>query len=196
MIKLNFLYRINFCLRIILTRFDRSFDHINILLCNDFAQLSFVDDVALYSKILRFSSVIKLTDNAMYFYFIEIIVLTQIMRQQKKSLMICQFRETLSQFRNDFISQNNWKFLLKRIKINLLSATMKSFEKTLRLYFRNKKIREYNFTRLQNMNQFVMKIQIKNENKDVKNALWKNVKRLNQKLLLSRKSRMMLTWNQ
>ena len=73
---------------------------------------------------------------------------------------------------------------------------MKSFEKTLRLYFRNEKIREYNFTRLQNLNQFVMKIQIKNENKDVKNASWKNVERLNQKLLLSRKSRMMLTWNQ
>ena len=196
MIEFNFLYRIDFRLRVILTRSDRSFDHMNILLCDDFAQLSFVDDVALYSKILRFSSVIKLTDNAMYFHFIEIIVLTQIMRQQKESLMIRQFRETFFQLRNDFISQDNWKFLLKRIKNNLSSATMKSFEKTLRLYFRNEKIKEYNFTRLQNLNQFVMKFQIKNENKDVKNASWKNVERLNQKLLLSRKSRMMLTWNQ
>ena len=196
MIKFNFLYRIDLRLRVILTRSDRSFDHMNILLCDDFAQLSFVDDVALYSKILRFSSVIKLTDNAMYLHFIEIIVLTQIMRQQKESLMIRQFRETFFQLRNDFISQDNWKFLLKRIKNNLSSATMKSFEKTLRLYFRNEKIREYNFTRLQNLNQFVMKIQIKNENKDVKDASWKNVERLNQKLLLSRKSRMMLTWNQ
>ena len=196
MIEFNFLYRIDFRLRVILTRFNRSFDHMNILLCDDFAQLSFVDDVALYSKILRFSFVIKLTDNAMYFHFIEIIVFTQIMRQQKESLMIRQFRETLSQLRNDFISQDNWKFLLKRVKNNLSSATMKSFEKTLRLYFRNKKIREYNFTRLQNLNQLVMKIQIKNESKDVKDASWKNVERLNQKLLLSRKSRMMLTWNQ
>ena len=196
MIEFNFLYRIDLRLRVILTRSDRSFDHMNILLCDDFAQLSFVDDVALYSKILRFSSVIKLTDNAMYFHFIEIIVLTQIMRQQKESLMIRQFRETFFQLRNDFISQDNWKFLLKRIKNNLSSATMKSFEKTLRLYFRNEKIKEYNFTRLQNLNQFVMKFQIKNENKDVKNASWKNVERLNQKLLLSRKSRMMLTWNQ
>ena len=47
---------------------------------------------------------------------------------------------------------------------------MKSFEKTLRLYFRNEKIREYNFTRLQNLNQLVMKIQIKNESKNVKDA--------------------------
>ena len=107
MIKFNFLYRIDLRLRVILTRSDRSFDHMNILLCDDFAQLSFVDDVALYSKILRFSFVIKLTDNAMYFHFIEIIVLTQIMRQQKESLIIRQFRETFSQLRNDFISQNN-----------------------------------------------------------------------------------------
>ena len=85
MIEFNFLYRIGFCLRVILTRFDYSFDHINILLRNNFAQLFSVDDVALYLKVLRFSSIIKLTNNAIYFDFIEIIVFTQIVRQQEKS---------------------------------------------------------------------------------------------------------------
>ena len=130
MIEFTFLYRIDFRLRVILTRFDYSFDQINILLCNNLTQLFFVNDVTLYLKVLRFSSMIKLTNNAMYFWFIEIIVFTQIIRQ-KKSLIICQFRETFFQFKNNFISQTNWNFLLKQIKNNLLFATVKSFKKVL-----------------------------------------------------------------
>ena len=93
MIKFNFLYRIDFRLRVIMTRFNCSFNHMDVSLCDDFAQLFFVDDFTLYSKIFKFSFVIKLTDNAMYFHFIEIIVFTQIMRQQENSLIISQFRE-------------------------------------------------------------------------------------------------------
>lgn len=80
MVGFNFLYRIDLRLRSIFARPDQYFGGMNILLGGDFAQLSPVGDSALYSKINKQSSVIKLVAKKGYDAFTDTIVLTESMR--------------------------------------------------------------------------------------------------------------------
>lgn len=122
-------------------------------------------------------------------------MLKQIMRQQKNFESIRQFRDTLFQLRNDFISFENWQFLLIRAKNFFFAKIWQKFDNALRLYFRNEKMRKYNWARFLKFGKFVIKIEAKNVDKSAKKASWNDAERLNQKLLFFQKIRMMLTWN-
>lgn len=195
MIGLNFLLRIDSRLRSILAQPDRPFGGINVLLCGDFAQLSPVGDAALYAKVTKNFSVQKLAAKKLYEAFDKTIVLKQIMRQQGKTESARQFRDTLSQLRDGPISPENWQFLLTRAKDYLPAGIWQEFDRALRLYFRNEEVREYNWTRLRELGSPVMKIEAKNVGKGAKDASLEDAGRLDQELLLSRGSRVMLTWN-
>lgn len=195
MVGFNFLYRIDLRLRSIFARPNQYFRGMNILLGGDFAQLSPVGDSALYSKINKQSSVIKLVAKKADDVFTKTIVLTESMRQQGEDATACQFRDTLSQLRDGPISEENWRFLLTWAKESLPSGTWQQFDDALRLYFRNEELREHNWSRLEKLGRPVMKIRAKNVGKGAKDAFWDDAGRLDKELLLSKGSRVMITWN-
>lgn len=77
MLRLRFLYKIDFRLRAILAELEQHFGGMNILLCEDFAQLSPVDDISLYSRPNHTSLELQIVMTA-YLVFNESIFLTQL----------------------------------------------------------------------------------------------------------------------
>jgi hypothetical protein len=106
MIELRFLYKIDYKLRAICVQFDRFFDEMNVMLCENFAQLSFVKDTSLYSRSRHSSSKTLIVMNV-YRAFKKFFFLMKLMRQQEISSSAIQFRKTLNQMRDDLIFLNN-----------------------------------------------------------------------------------------
>jgi hypothetical protein len=106
MIDLRFLYKLNCRLRAICAEFDRFFDEMNIMLCDNFAQLSFVENTSMYSH-SRHSNSKLLIAQTIYRAFDQFIFLTRSMRQNENSSTARQSRETLIEMRNESISLIN-----------------------------------------------------------------------------------------
>lgn len=84
---------------------------------------------------------------------------------------------------------------MTRAKESLPLGTWQEFDDALRLYFRNGEVREHNWSRFEKLGRPVMKIWAKNVGKGAKDASWDDAGRLDEELLLSKESRVMMTWN-
>ena len=103
MLKFRFLFKINSKFRIICVEFEKHFDDINILFCDDFVQLFSIENIFLY---FQFRYMIFDFQIAIFAYmtFIEFIFLTQLMRQNEMSNFANRFRITLTQIRDESMS--------------------------------------------------------------------------------------------
>jgi hypothetical protein len=102
MIDLRLLYKLNCRLRAICAKFDRFFDEMNIMLCDDFIQLSFVENTSMYFHFRHFNSKLLIAQT-IYRAFDQFIFLTRSMRQNENSSTARQFRETLIEMRDESI---------------------------------------------------------------------------------------------
>ena len=102
-IDAQILYQIDRQLRQITCNHNVFYERINILFCDDFGQLPLVLAIPLYSTLSHKNEHI-LTSHRAYTTIDQMVILTQIMRQQNNSPTAVQFRETLNQLRNDPIS--------------------------------------------------------------------------------------------
>jgi hypothetical protein len=118
MIELRFLYRIDYKLRAIFVQLDRFFDDLNIMLCENFAQLSSMKNTSFYSQSRHFNSKILIAINV-YQVFKKSIFFIKLMRQEEMSSSTVQFRDTLLEMRDNSVSADNWQFLLTRSKERL-----------------------------------------------------------------------------
>lgn len=107
MIECNFFIYIDRRLRVILTRFNYLFENINFFSCNNFIQLFFIFNIALYFKFYFKINIEKFAIRKFYKIFDEIIMLKQIISQQKNSKFVSQFCNTLFQLRNKHIFIEN-----------------------------------------------------------------------------------------
>ena len=82
MLKFRFLFKINSRFRIICIKFEKYFDDMNILFCDDFVQLFSIENIFLY---FQFRYIIFDFQIAIFAYmiFIKFIFLTQLMRQNE-----------------------------------------------------------------------------------------------------------------
>ncbi len=83
------------------------FEDLFILFCNDFDQLSSISDRALYNSHVTSLFTKTLTDLQTYLAFDQIIVLSQIMKQQDENAESRQFREILNELQDDKLSSEN-----------------------------------------------------------------------------------------
>jgi hypothetical protein len=102
MIDLRLLYKLNCRLRAICAKFDRFFDEMNIMLCDDFAQLFSVDDISMYFHSRHFNSKLLIAQT-IYRAFDQFVFLTRSMRQNEDSSTARKFRETLIEMRDESI---------------------------------------------------------------------------------------------
>jgi hypothetical protein len=82
MIDLRFLYKLNCRLRAIYAKLDRFFDKMNIMLCDNFAQLFFVDDTSMYFHFRHFNSKLLITQT-IYRAFDQFVFFTKSMSRMK-----------------------------------------------------------------------------------------------------------------
>ncbi len=101
MIDLKTLHYIDQCFHQIHARSNVFLKNLFILFCNNFDQLSLISDWALYNFHVTFFFTKALTDLQTYLTFDQIIVLSQIMRQQDENAESWQFREILNELQDD-----------------------------------------------------------------------------------------------
>jgi hypothetical protein len=164
MIDLLFLYKLNCRLRAIYAEFDRFFDEMNIMLCDDFAQLSFVENISMYFHSRHFNSKLLMTQT-IYRAFDQFIFLTKSMRQNENSSTVQQFRETLIEMRDESIFLINWQFLQIRSRKRLIFQKWANFTHAFRLYARNINFVKYNLKTLKRLNCSMLKIYVNHQKK-------------------------------
>jgi len=107
MIDLKTLHYIDQHFRQIHARSNVFFKDLFILFCDDFDQLSSISDRALYNSHVTSLFTKALTDLQAYLAFNQIVVLSQIIRQQDENAESQQFREILNELRDDKLSSEN-----------------------------------------------------------------------------------------
>ncbi len=194
MIDMRLLYKLNCRLRAICAKLDRFFDDMNILLCDDFAQLSSVDDTLMCSHFRHFNSKLLIAQT-IYRAFDQFVFLTRSMRQNEDSSTVRNFRETLIEMRDESISLINWQFLQSRSRERLISQEWAKFTHALRLYARNIDFVKYNLNALKRLNCSMLKINVNHQEKEASEKSNENAEKLNKKLFIFIDSRVMLIWN-
>ncbi len=190
MIDLRLLYKLNCRLRAICAKSNRFFDEMNIMLCDDFAQLSLVEDTSIYSQ-SRISSLEMLIVQIAYRAFDQFIFLIKLMRQNEDSSTAQRFRETLNEMRDEFISLFNWQFLQTRSRKRLTSKKWIRFDNALRLYARNVDFSKYNLQALKRFNRSVIKINANHQEKKASEKSNENAERLSKEFMISVNFRVM-----
>ena len=104
------------------------------------------------------SHVDEIKGQQLYQMFNKTIRLTQIMRQQGDDPISIQFQQTLSELRENKLSQEGWGFLCTRVANQLSSAELASMDNALRLYFTKAEVHERNSTKLAALNWPIKKI--------------------------------------
>ena len=171
------------------------FKSLFILFCNDFDQLSLISDRALYNSHVMFLFTKALTDLQTYLAFDQIIVLSQIMKQQDENAESQQFHEILNELQDNKLNSENRDFLLTHVKKNMILKSWIDFNEALHLYIIRHEINKYNFNCLEWLNQLIIKICIKHADKRTKKISFNNADKLSCILLLSRDAQVMLTFN-
>jgi hypothetical protein len=194
MIDLRLLYKLNCKLRAICAEFDRFFDEMNIMLCDDFAQLSFVENTSMYFHSRHFNSKLLIAQT-IYRAFNQFIFLTRSMKQNENSSIARQFRQTLIEMRDESIFLINWQFLQTRLKKRLISQKWAKFTHALRLYARNINFVKYNLKKLKRWNCSMLKINANHQAKERNEKFDENVEKLNKELFIFINFRVMLIWN-
>ena len=171
------------------------FENLFILFCDDFDQLSSISDQALYNSHVMFLFMKALINLQTYLAFDQIVVLSQIMRQQDENAESRQFCEILNELQDNKLSSENWNFLLTHVKKNMILRSWIDFNEALHLYIIRHKINEYNFNCLEWLNQSIIKICIKHANKEAKKISFNDADKLSCTLLFSRDAQVMLMFN-
>ncbi len=120
MIDLKILHYIDQCFHQIHAQSNVFFESLFILFCNDFDQLSLISDWALYNSHVTFLFMKALINLQTYFAFDQIIVLSQIMKQQDENIESQQFHDILNELQDNKLSSENWNFLLTCVKKNMI----------------------------------------------------------------------------
>ncbi len=136
-----------------------------------------------------------LTDLQTYLTFDQIIVLSQIMRQQDENAESQQFHEILNELQDNKLNSENWSFLLTHVKKNMILKSWINSNKVLHLYVIRHEIDEYNFNCLEWLNQLIIKICVKHADKKVKKISFDDADKLSCTLLFSKDAQVMLTFN-
>jgi ATP-dependent DNA helicase PIF1 len=128
MIGLGALHRVDQRLRQIFpTKQDEWFGGLNVLLLGDFCQLPPVLERALYHPVDNNVSIEYHHGKRAYESFTATDVLTQVMRQQGDDEESHQFRQALNELRNDTVTEQNWKLLLSRTKMEVGTTEVQRF---------------------------------------------------------------------
>ncbi len=162
------------------------FKNLFILFCNNFDQLSSISNWTLYNFHVMFLFMKALNDLQTYLTFDQIIILSQIMKQQDENAESQQFWNFLNELQNNKLSSENWSFLLTHMKKNMILKSWIDFNKALHLYVIKHEINEYNFNCFKQLNQSIIKICIKHTDKKVKKISFNDVDKLSCTLLLSK----------
>ncbi len=136
-----------------------------------------------------------LTDLQTYLTFDQIIVLSQIMRQQDENAESQQFHEILNELQDNKLNSENWSFLLTHVKKNMILKSWINSNEVLHLYVIRHEIDEYNFNCLEWLNQLIIKICVKHADKKVKKISFDDADKLSCTLLFSKDAQVMLTFN-
>ncbi len=171
MIDLRFLYKLNCRLQEIYAKLDRIFDEINIMLCDDFIQLFFVNDISIYFHSRHFNSKLLIAQT-IYWVFDYFVLFSRLMKQNEDSNIVWKFRETLIEMRDELIFLINWQFFQTRSKERWNFQESVKFTHALHLYTRNIKCVKYNLNALKRLNCLMLKISVNHQKKKrVKNRM-------------------------
>ena len=126
--------------------------------------------------------------------FTEMVILTEVMRQQGDSSSAQQFREVLSQLRDGPHSRESWQFLLSRTRENLDVKVRTVFNNALHLYPTKEHTAASNLDHLEQLEQPVLKINAVHRGEGARNGTADDT-RLESELLLAKRARVMITRN-
>ena len=171
------------------------FENLFILFCNNFDQLSSISDWVLYNSHVTSFFMKALTDLQTYLTFDQIIILSQIMKQQDENAESQQFHKILNELQDDKLSSENWSFLLTHVKKNMILKSWINFNEALYFYVIRHEINKYNFNCLERLNQSIIKICIKHADKKIKKILFNNADKLSCTLLFNKDAQVMLMFN-
>ncbi|XP_028394466.1 uncharacterized protein LOC114518659 [Dendronephthya gigantea] len=133
---------------------DVPFGGMSIILMGDFGQLPPVGDRPMY--IAGNGSVISDHGHSMYLTFDYVVILEQVMRQIGEDPEVVAFRALLMRMRDGQVTEMDWRLLIQHSRPNV---SMDQFSDAIRLYFDKKSVAEYNYEKLLEIGQPLVKIQ-------------------------------------
>ncbi|XP_028418786.1 uncharacterized protein LOC114544315 isoform X2 [Dendronephthya gigantea] len=169
---------------------DIPFGGMSIILMGDFGQLPPVGDKPMY--IAGNGSVISDHGHSMYLTFDYVVILEQVMRQIGEDPEVVAFRALLMRMRDGQVTEMDWRLLIQHSRPNV---SMDRFSDAIRLYFDKKSVAEYNYEKLLEIGQPLVKIQARHSGRGASAATSDEAGGLEAVLFLSTKAEVMLTCN-
>jgi len=197
MIGLGAIHRIDQRLRQIFpTKQDEWFGGLNVLLLGDFCQLPPVLERALYQTVDNNVSIEYHHGKRAYESFTATVVLTQVMRQQGDDEESRQFRQALNELRNDTVTEQSWKLLLSRTKMEVGTVEVQRFANALRIFTTNRVVDEFNYQQLRDLQVPVISIEARHTGpRGARDASYEEAENLHKVVLLCQGAKIMLTQN-
>ena len=125
--------------------------------------------------------------------FNKVVVLTVNQRVQGSDGEQSRFRDLLSRLRYGFSNKDDWQLLLTRQPI--CATNLNQFKDVTRLFFSNKQVAEYNYTKLKELSHPVATIQARHSTDTAKRISPQDLFGVEPVLLLAKGSVVMLTMN-
>ena len=151
---------------------------------------------ALYQTVDNNTSIEYHHGKRAYESFTTTVVFTQVMRQQGDDEESRQFRQALNELRNDTVTEQSWKLLLSRTKMEVGTAEVQRFTNALRIFTTNRVVDEFNYQQLRDLQVPVISIEARHTGpRGARDASYEEAENLHKVVLLCKGAKIMLTQN-